>query len=169
MRPWPNIHFIHFFWRVKPENITGLLASLHQPDMCYIKRGFHSCLVQGTKTKTKQRTNRLIQTFNLLQTIVTEVGPGSSFFKFFFLWTRSAHVLFCFRKEQFMLLLQMWGSTQTETEWTTKIEQRTKVQTYLKLRLLSKAYCSSVPLISYREHKQRQYHFLQFRERKNQF
>lgn len=55
-----HMFYSQFFWKVKPENITGLLlASLHQPDICYIKRDSHSCLVQANKNKTKQRTKKI--------------------------------------------------------------------------------------------------------------
>lgn len=163
-----HMFYSQFFRKVKPENITGLLlASLHQPDICYIKRGSHSCLVQANKNKTKNQTDwsRLSTFFKpLWQRLVQD-------HHLFFLLIRSAPVLFCFQKEQFMLLhiQTTWGSTQMETEWTSKMKRRTKAQTYLKLRLLSKVYCclSPVLLVSYRDQKERQYLFLQLNREKS--
>lgn len=117
---------------------------LQDRQTCYIKRSSHSFLVQAVKNKTKQRAKQTDADF---QPSSNHCDKGwSRIIILFFLLIISVPVLFCFQKEQFTLLhFQTRGTTQMETEWTTKMNERTKVQTYPKLRLLSTAYCCPSP------------------------
>lgn len=120
--------------------------------------GSHSCFVQT-------KNPRLVQAVYILQTSVTQNGPGSSFF----LLIGSAPVLFCIQKDQCEFLhihyTQHKGAPKQcwmKTEQTSKLKQRTKPQRHLKLRLMSEVYCCLSPslTVSYRETKRKGSTFL---------
>lgn len=159
---------LQFFWKVKPENITIFLqVLLHQPDMCYIKQGSHSRPVQATENKTKSQTDwsRLPTFFKLLwQRLVQNHHLG-----FFNPSDKKCSCTLLLPKETIYTSAYSNMREHQDRNWMDKQDEtKIKAQKNLKLRLLSKAYCSSpVLLVSYKEQKERQDLFLQLnRERK---